>query len=252
MKTLTTSAVLAVLLGTAAFADGTLNPVLVETVSAADASGSIAAPIWADLDGDGNTDLVIVDAAPDADGFFTWQILDGATGDQVFSQMGADITVEPLPDKGAAVVSDGVKWAWNGYTTLPNYDIVRENLPYLSPPTADDIAALAAIGYVDVLHEGIDVLRLDLVGNAGRERLVTIMDEMYQEADAATPWFLFAEDNTLLMTGLSIFHPALFKRDDGGLTVIEDREIGMTMTTYAAGEMPPMTLTAPSFEDEMQ
>lgn len=253
MKTLTTSAALAILLGAApAFAEGTLNPALVEMVTSLDAAGTIAAPIWSDLDGDGDTDLVVVGAQTDADGMVAWQIYDGASGAEVFSQMAAVVKVEPLPDTGAAVVADGVKWAWNGYSTLPTYDIVRENLPYLSPPTAADIAALASLGYVDVLAESIDVLRLDLVANPGRERLVTVMDDMWQEADFATPWFLFAEDDTLLLTGTSIFHPAIFTRDDGGLTVIEDRDTGMTMTILAPGILPAVVATAPNFEDEMQ
>jgi hypothetical protein len=251
MKTLSTSvAALMMACAMPAFAD-VINPGLLQMVSELDAQDAIMDPVWYDLDADGFTDLVLTDATADADGLHTWQIYDGESAESVFVNASRNpVLVAPMADDTGLVVVDDIKWSWNGYKVIPDYDIVRENISFLSPPTNDDVAALAAVGYVDVLRDTIEVLRSDIVDNPGRERLVTITDDMYQEADFATPWFIFTEDDKLILAGTSIFHPVLYKRAEGGLIVIQDREEGMSISEFTSGDLPQIYITAPNFEGE--
>lgn len=199
--------------------------------------GDVASVTYADMDDDGRHEALlvpVVDGAP-------WRLLsdtpEGAI--DIFEGTGRRPVFREIADGVNIVEAEGVRWGYDGKSVTPVYDLVRENISRITQPRSEEMVFLGREGFSEATPRLTEVLRVDILDVPGIEIIVAFPDDLWRDEDYSTPYLILSAAGDVLLRGRSIFHPAIYRHPDGGVTLIETTGEGMSLVRLVAPQQKP-------------
>lgn len=187
---------------------------------------------YTDMSGDGQAEALVILDDCDSAGVCTWRLYAHRGGNIaiVGGDRGADISFAGTHGGGAVVWSDGVTWAYSGYSAYP-FGSVLDHLRS-SPGTAADLQAINAQRDFRVSDAGgLDVFVADFLPHLpGAERFYRVSGLENSYGMEGYPYAMADAGGRLIDHGFSIDYPAVFAREDGGLTIFTNSPQGLSAT----------------------
>lgn len=207
---------------------------------------------YTDMSGDGQAEALVIMDDCDADGTCSWRLYAHRGGNIaiVGGDRAADVSFAGTEGGGAVVWSDGVTWAYGGYSAYPFGSVLEQLSP--SPGTATDLDVINAQDEFSVTKAAsIDVYLADFLPEvAGAERFYQVRGLENSYGAMGYPYALADDKGRLLDYGFSIDTPAVFLREDDGLAVLTNGPQGMSVTIIAGDEDPEQSKDSEEEADE--
>lgn len=205
-----------------------------------DAAEGILDASYSDMSGDGQAEALVILNDCDADGSCSWRLYAHRGGNVsiVGGDRGRDVAFSGTDGGGAVVWSDGVTWAYSGYSAYP----FGSSLDGLTPTrgTASDVEIMNAQPEFNLrgAPTDIDVYLADfLPGMEGAERFYVARGLQNSYGTSGYPYALADAHGRLLDYGMSLDTPAVFPREGGGLTILTNGAAGISAVQIAATDV---------------
>lgn len=184
----------------------------------------VADVLYRDMDGDGFQEALIRldECADDKPDLCSWVLAAKTqTGWGVVGSGQAEtISFDERGEQTFVINADGVIWTWDGAHFLPGLGLLYETRA--REAVAQDIALIvASTDFEDLARRNVGVYALDLTGDGTSERVFMINDSFYRVGTWGTPYIIATHDDTIISQGVSSDLPRVFRRPEGGFSIIE-------------------------------
>lgn len=190
---------------------------------------------YTDMSGDGQAEALVIMDDCDHAGACSWRLYAHRGGNIaiVGGDRAGDISFAGTHGGGAVVWSDGVTWAYSGYSAYPFGSVLDTLRSY--PGAATDLEVLNAQSDFRVVDAGgVDVFVADFLPDLpGAERFYRVSGLENSYGMEGHPYALADAGGRLIDHGFSLDYPSIFAREDGGLTIFTNGPHGLSATVIS-------------------